>query len=747
MSETAVDLLAQVREMALSAYMHQDIPFEKLVAELQPDRDLKRTPFFQMMFILQNAPMSTVEMPGVNAESVIQVESFALNERLAQYDLTTVMWETDGVLEGVIEYKTALFAPETVAQFCTHFVRILEAIVAEPKRQIDAIPLLAQSEVAQLQATQQGQTVSMPPQAVHQLFEETAVSHPQQLALETPKLKLSYDQLNQRANQLAHFMRAQQITSGDVIAVLLPRSPEALTAMLATLKVGAAYLMLDPAYPTERIQTMLADALPKLLLTHSAYAQDWEDELTTIALDAVDDSLADCPTHNLDLPYQPEQPAYLIYTSGSTGKPKGVLVPHRALTNHCVAMADEFVLTSADRVLQFASLSFDVAAEEIFPTWARGATLVLRPDELPLSFTEFVAEQDLHVLNLPAAYWHDWVAQSHSANQPVPDCVRLMVVGSEKVLPSRLAQWLEIAPTHCRWLNAYGPTETAVTATIFDPAGEVYGEAAVPIGRPIANVTTYVFDVQLNLVPRGVTGELYIGGEGLALGYLNRPDLTEQAFIIHPETGERLYKTGDLVRRSRSGDLAFVGRADNQVKVRGFRIELGEIEAVLREHAQVDDCLLIAHEEPEQPMQLIAYCVTQVDVLNATEMRQYLQTQLPSYMIPASFIFISEFRYTANGKIDRRALPTPTTQEIAAYVPPSTEREMLVAGIWADVLQKPQVGLYDNFFDLGGHSLLATQIVSRIRQAIAVEVPIRMLFEAPTVGDFVNNLPEVDLFG
>ncbi|GJM42730.1 MAG: hypothetical protein DHS20C20_30120 [Ardenticatenaceae bacterium] len=455
--------------------------------------------------------------------------------------------------------------------------------------------------------------------------------------------------------------------------------------------------------------------------------------------------LADFADGNLERPYQPEHPAYLLYTSGSTGKPKGVLIPHRALSNHCQAIQTEFALQPSDRALQFASLSFDVAAEEIFPTWAAGGTLLLRSADLPLSFTDYVAAQRLTVLNLPASYWHEWVASSADAQQNIPDCVRLMVVGSEKVSPARWAQWQTIAPAHTRWLNGYGPTETTITATLYEPSqNATIATTAMPIGKPIANVTAHVLDEHLQPVPTGVVGELYIGGAGLALGYLARPARTAQAFITHPQSGQRLYKTGDLVRRLADGNLAFIGRADNQAKVRGFRIELGEIEAALRLHPHVRDCLVVTRELADQPTQLVAYCV--MDEGDTANLRQFLQTQLPSYMIPATFVPLEQFSYTPNGKIDRRALPTPSLNGANSYVAPTNETEQCVADIWADMLDRPQVGIHDNFFDLGGHSLIATQIVSRIRQALGVELPIRTLFESPTVAELVKNLPTTDLF-
>ncbi|MEM7114296.1 MAG: amino acid adenylation domain-containing protein [Chloroflexota bacterium] len=739
------DLLTNVRQMALDAYSHQDVPFEKLVEVLQPERDLSRTPFFQIMFILQNAPQSTHDLPDLT------VESFPLGERLAQYDLTTVMWEDGDCLQGVIEYKTALFEADTIAQFCRHFERLLTAVPLNPTEKIANLPLLSEAETAVLQAQQQPKTAPIKPRAVHQLFEETAVRHPHAIALDTGTQTLSYSQLNAQANQLAHYLRQKGIGHGQTVALLLYRSAATITAMLATHKSGAAYLLLDPDAPADRLHTMLDDAQPSLILTQSAI--NLTTTIPTVALDQLT-MLDSYPNNNPNTSYQPDTPAYLIYTSGSTGKPKGVLIPHRAITNHCQAITAEYGLKSADRVLQFASLSFDVAAEEIFPTLAAGATLVLRPTDLPINFSRYVADQQLTVLNLPAAYWHDWVAHSHAQQQPIPACVRLMVVGSEKVLAERLTQWREIAPPDCRWLNAYGPTEATITATIYEPCLETIdvneetgvGQTAVPIGHPIANTTVHILDSHHNLVLNGVAGELYIGGDGLALGYWQRPDLTAAAFVTHPQTGERLYKTGDIVRRLPCGSLAFMGRRDHQVKVRGFRIEFGEIELALRTHQELQDCLVIAQETADQPTRLIAYCIPNKNAPTPNDLRQFLQTRLPSYMVPAAFVLLDEFPLTTSGKINRRALPLPDSSPTASYIPPDGDTEQTIATIWAEVLQQPQVGRHDNFFDLGGHSLLATQIVSRIRQALTIELPIRALFESPTVAELASNLPTPDLF-
>jgi amino acid adenylation domain-containing protein len=500
--------------------------------------------------------------------------------------------------------------------------------------------------------------------------------------------------------------------------------------LLGILKAGGGYVPLDPAYPQERLAFMLQDSQVPLLVTQQHLVQNLpEHRARVVQLDREWQAIARESKDNLGSEVNPENLAYVIYTSGSTGKPKGVLIQHQGLVNYCVAVIKKYGLQSSDRILQFSSLSFDIAVEELFPSWGSGTSVILRSEAMlssNLDLLQIIQQEQLTVLSLPTAYWHQWVHTLVLANQPLPETLRIVIVGGEKVSPTTLLAWGQlVGAERIRWFNTYGPTEATVVATVYEPEALLAPQEVtsdLPIGRPIANTEIYLLNAQLQPVPIGVTGELYIGGHGLARGYLNHPELSAQKFIPHPfsnKPGVRLYKTGDLARYLPDGNIQFVGRLDDQVKIRGFRIELGEIEAVLGQHPAVDEAVVVVREDVPGNKRLVAYVVVnQATAPTIPHLQQFLKQKLPEYMVPSAFVTLDSLPLTPNGKIDRRALPVPDTSRPfgeGAYVAPQTPVEEMLAGIWAQVLEVKQVSIHDNFFDLGGHSLLATQLISRLR--------------------------------
>ncbi|MFZ0803665.1 MAG: amino acid adenylation domain-containing protein [Terriglobales bacterium] len=580
-------------------------------------------------------------------------------------------------------------------------------------------------------------------ECLHQLFETQAQRTPAACAVEQDGKRISYAELNATANQLAHYLRSSGVRSNDRVAICLGSCPEFLISLLAVLKAGGACVPLDPSYPKQRRKFMLEDVQARTLLTlPEILAEIGPISTPAIALNAVWPFVREQNNQNLRDTCTPDNLAYVIYTSGSTGTPKGVLLGHRGLVNHATAAVELYGLGPADRMLQFSSLSFDIAIEEIFPTWLAGGTVVLKDAGFSLGFQEFsdfVCKQEITALDLPTAYWHEWTNYLFDHRQHPPEKVRLVIVGGEKVSAPALDRWHSLAGRKVRWVNTYGPSEASVIATAYEPASAESGTLSnVPIGRPIANVRVYLLDASLDPVPIGERGELYIGGVGIAQGYLNRPTLTEEKFVSDPfatEPGARLYRTGDMARYRPDGEIEFLGREDDQVKIRGFRVEPGEIEEALGRHAGVREAAVIAHEDESGEKRLAAYVVLADGVrAGESELRAYLSEQLPDYMVPSVVVFLEAMPVTANGKLDRQNLPKPAAHsgaegEAANETDPLRRR---VLKIWQEVLGR-RVGPQDNFFESGGHSLLAAKLMHRIGQIMGRPLPLAMLLESPTV--------------
>jgi amino acid adenylation domain-containing protein len=745
---TFARLLGRVREVTLGAFAHQDVPFEKLVEELQPERDTSRTPLFQVMFSLQNAPLPSRQL----GEVLMRLTDD--ETRWSQFDLTIDLMERDDAIVCALEFNTDLFDHETAERMLGHYLRLLEEVAADPHRTLLGLPLLTERERGQLLVEWNDTAREYPrDRCIHELFEEQAGRRPEAVALALEGEQVTYSDLNRRANRLAHYLRRAGVGPEARVGILLERSAGMAVALLAVLKAGGAYVALDPLYPPERLRRMLEDAGASVLVStrrlsdelpgHPARVVLIDDEWPRVAEESVENPARVAAADNL---------AYLVYTSGTTGRPKGILVQHRSLVNAIYAFITHHGVTERDRILQFASLSFDVAAEEFFAAWLGGARLVMHPAPsvtTPEQFVQFLEDEAVTLVNLPASFWAEWATAVSERGCRVPEGLRRVVVGNEKTLPESLLKWQSAVGHQVTWNNAYGPSETTITASVYEPrrGAERIGAGAVPIGRPVMNAAVYVLDQSRRPVPIGVAGELCIGGAGLARGYHGRPAQTAERFTPNPYAaagGERMYRTGDLARYLPDGNIEFLGRVDEQVKVRGFRIEPGEVEAVLSRHEGVREAAVVARPDGRGGNRLVAYVVEREGRAATTpELRRHLRETLPEYMIPSAFVTLEALPLTPNGKVDRRLLPEtdgarPELEEV--YVAPRSEIERAVAGVWREALKVERVGVNDNFFNLGGHSLLLVQVHSRLREVLQAEVSIIEMFKYPTVGALAEHM-------
>ena len=719
--------LQQVREVCLGAYAHQDVPFERVVEELQPERDLSRSPLFQVLFELQNAPLGYLELQGLKLEPLVG------NLDTTKFDLTLTAMEAETGLQVWLEYNTDLFEEPTVARMFEHWRGLLEAAVAQPEQSLTTLPMLTEAEQQQLLAWNDTDVDYPRDGTLTSLFTEQARRTPVAVAVEHEGVQLSYAELNRRANRLANHLRRLGVGPEVRVGLSMDRSPELVVGLLGVMKAGGAYVPLDREYPLGRLRFMIEDAQLRLVLTKesSAFAKAGVQviDLTAAAEEIGKESEAE-PESGVTA----DNLAYVIYTSGSTGTPKGVEVDHRAVLR-TVLNTDYIQVTPEDRVAQAANTAFDASTFEVWATLLNGATSVVLDKETVLGGEKLavaIRERQISVLYLTAALFHHMAQVAPGAFAPL----RAVLFGGETVDPRWVRAVLHDGSPE-RLLHMYGPTEVTVFST-WKMVTELADDAStVSIGRSTTNTESYVLDEWLQLSPVGVNGELYHGGDGLARGYLNRPELTAERFVPNPyarRAGERLYRTGDIVRYHPNGELEFVGRRDAQVKVRGYRIELGEIETVLTRHPQVRQAVMVVREPEPGNKQLVAYVAGEVVV---SELRSYLKEKLPEYMAPQLIVTLESLPLTRVGKIDRQALPSPDTAVLASedYVAPRTATEQTLVEIFRKVLKLEEVGVYDNFFELGGHSLLATQVVSQIRERFALELSLRSFFTSPTVAD------------
>lgn len=578
---------------------------------------------------------------------------------------------------------------------------------------------------------------------LHELFEDQVKRTPNVPAVVQENRSLSYRELNAKANQLAHYLRSLGVQKDDPVAICLGSSPEFATALLAVLKAGGACLPLDPTYPKQRLGFMLEDAQARVLLSVPELLAAMGPVLTPVVdLNVAWPFISQQNDQNLTDTAAPESLAYIIYTSGSTGTPKGVLLGHRGLVNHSAAAIQLYGLRPDDRMLQFSSISFDIAIEELFPTWSSGGAVILKDPGFSLGFPEFmefIRKQEITALDLPTAYWHEWTNYLHDHEQSPPASLRVVIVGGEKVSAPILARWHSRAGKRVRWVNTYGPSEASVIATAYEPDfSDGQAGSSVPIGRAVANTRIYLLDRSMEPVPIGEAGELYIGGVGIAHGYLNRPDLTDEKFVpdsFSSDPQARLYRTGDMARYRPDGNIEFLGREDDQVKIRGFRVEPGEVEEMLSGHPCVRETAVIAREGEAGEKRLVAYVVlARNSSVAESEFHGYLRQRLPDYMVPSMFVTLETMPMTPNGKVDRRSLPEPKPQRGLGPEAASSGNNLQsqIHKIWQEVLGRP-VGPRDNFFEVGGHSLQAAKLMHLTGQVVGRTLPLALLLEAPTV--------------
>ncbi|WP_223278611.1 non-ribosomal peptide synthetase family protein, partial [Nostoc sp. 'Peltigera membranacea cyanobiont' 232] len=767
------ELLPRIREMALSAYAHQDLPFEMLVETLQPERDMSHTPLFQVMFALQNAHISEIELTGLT------VSSLPIESSTAKFDLTLSMENTSTRLVGGWEYNTDLFDSSTIERMALHFVTLLEGIVANPEQRISQLPMLTASEQQQLLIEWNNTQVDYPQdKCIHQLFEEQVERTPDAVAVVFENQQLTYHELNCRANQLAHYLQSLGVKADVLVGICVERSLEMVVGLLGILKAGGAYVPLDPEYPQERLSFMLENAQVSVLLTQQQLVDKLQKhQAQVVCLDTDWHFISQFNQDNLIAEVQATNLVYVIYTSGSTGTPKGVLIAHKGLLNLVLWHQRTFKITTLDKATQLAGTGFDAAAWELWPYLTAGASIYLVKSEIlasPVNLRDWLISHEITIGFVPTPVTQELLSLEWTT---AGLALRYVLTGGDK-----LNQYPP-ASLPFQVVNNYGPTENTVVTTSGVVVAKEQDRVSPSIGRPISNTHIYILDKYLQPVPIGVPGELHIGGAGLARGYLNRPELTQQKFIPNPfgrsrgaeeqggkgaeilpnpqspvpsdalslslaqplaEKCPRLYKTGDLARYLPDGSIEYLGRIDNQIKIRGFRIELGEIEAILSQHPGVRENVVVAREDIPGEKRLVAYFVPQLEQTPTTnDLRIFLKEKLPQYMVPSAFVRLEFLPLTPNGKVDRKALPVPDSdnaQLAVSFVAPRTPVEKVLADIWANVLHLEQVGVLDNFFELGGHSLTTIRVMSQVNETFQINLPLRHLFTAPTVAELAGTI-------
>jgi amino acid adenylation domain-containing protein/non-ribosomal peptide synthase protein (TIGR01720 family) len=746
------ELCRRAGASVVGAIEHQDFPFPLLVERLQIVRDPARSPLFQTMISFERPHRAEARnSPAfvVNGEPVrrllgqLEIEPIPLLNNSSQFDLTLALRESDGNLFATLEYNTDLFNDSTIDRWISHFLVLLESATSDPDMAVSALPLVKTEDLVRLARPSESRSSSLnSAQLVGKAIAETSCRQPNAVAVIDGRRSLSFGELRNRVENLAGRLCGLGLGLDDVVGLFAERSVDAVVMMLAILEAGAAWLPLNPSLPKTRLNALVEDARPRFVLAPGSLIGQAPGRAISLDIEAP-----------LVPPSGPcgAAPAYVMHTSGSTGKPKGVVIPNRALANHAVAAAARYELAPGDRVLHFASLAFDVGIEEIFPALLAGATVVVRrPGDVPTikEFDTLLREQRITAVNLPASYWHEWVAEIDRGRVEIPPHLRLVVAGSERLLAASVSAWSRHVGSRVRLLNAYGTTETTITSTVYDAGASVSRDAIdVAIGKPLEGVRVYVVDSQMQLLPVGIPGEALIGGASIALGYLNQPGETAERFIPDPfqkSPGARCYRTGDRMRWRPDGNLEFLGRLDEQIKIRGFRVEPAEIEAALRRHPVVTDAAVIAHKI-EGRMLLAAFIAPmEVDV---EHLKSFLAECLPDYLVPSMFVPLGALPRTASGKIDRRALPSLETGAASAprtERPAGTRAELALCRIWSDVLGVPNVGIDHNFFALGGDSILAIQVIARARRE-GMRLTVRQFLSHPTLSALAASAEEAGI--
>jgi amino acid adenylation domain-containing protein len=770
------ELLQKVRKTALEAYEHRELPFDRLIEALEPERRLNQTPLFQVLFELRSMPRVQTITTGD-----LHIERRSMEFNLGTWELMLQFSQTGDSFHGILEFASELFHPDTIERMAKHYETLLRSIVADPNRQLFNLAMLTQAETEQFMVAGNETRKDYPKdKCIHELFERQVERTPDAIALVFESQQLTYRELNSIANQLAHYLRKQGVGPEVMVGICVTRSVEMVVGILGILKAGGAYVPLDPQYPRERLAFMLGDAQVSVLLTQRRVLEGGiEDRRSKPALReaegmadgdsrfsifdpriqvaCLDRDWEDIARESQDNPPRlttPDNLVYVIYTSGSTGTPKGTLISHHNVVRLFYATHSWFHFNANDVWTLFHSYAFDFSVWELWGALLNGGRLVIVSSEVnrsPEEFYDLLRRERVTVLNqTPGAF-----RLLMEAEQSIPDCnslaLRLIIFGGESLDVQSLRPWFKRhGDQEPQLVNMYGITETTVHVTYRAiKETDVQSRGSSLIGVPLPDLELHILDQNRQLVPVGVPGELYVGGSGLARGYLNRAELTAERFVIHPfdhREGRRLYKSGDLVRRLSNGELEYLGRFDNQVKIRGFRIELGEIEAVLSQHPEVRQLVVMAREDVPGDKRLVAYVVSDPKKMpTSSELRNFLRERLPDYMLPSSFVFLETLPLTPNGKVDRKALPVPDQMRLGLTEPfasPRTPAEEQLAAIWRELLRRDQVGIRDSFFELGGHSLLLMQLASRITDAFQVRIPLRVLFDRSTIEEMVSAILE-----
>ncbi|BAY86595.1 amino acid adenylation domain-containing protein [Calothrix parasitica NIES-267] len=732
-------LLKQTFQVVSQEKKHQDFNWSQLVQQL-PTNDAG---IFQVMLNLQDAEITDTPLP-------ININEFEL-------DLSLFIVSSPEGLKGTVAYNQELFAPNTIKRFISHFENLLNAIVLNPDTLVKKLTILSEIESNQI-LVEWNQTEFEYPRdkCIHQLFSSQVAKTPDAVAVIWKDQQLTYQQLDNRANQLANYLQTLGVKPDVLVGICINRCLEMVVGILGILKAGGAYVPLDPDYPQERLSHMLDDSgVSVLLTTEDLLSEIPPNKAQQICLDKDWDNLIATQKEQAPLSdVSPSNLAYVIYTSGSTGKSKGVMIEHNSLVNFTQTATLEYGINHNDRILQFASISFDVAAEEMYPCLTTGATLILRTDDFLTDGSGMLQkcnEWKLTVIDLPTAYWHQIVSDLDNYNCTIPDSLRLVIIGGEAVIPEKVASWHNYFKNKKspEFINVYGPTEATVVVTKCKLSESIQknGLPRMTIGRPFGNVKIYILDSNLNPVPIGVPGELHIGGVCLARGYLNRPDLTAQKFIPDPfNPGMKMYKSGDLARFLSDGNIDFLGRIDHQVKIRGFRIELGEIETVLNQHLSVKQAIVIPQDYDAGDKRLIAYVVPRNSQLpQGQQLKDFLKTKLPDYMLPSGFVFLDALPLTPNDKVDRKALPKPDKANLNLqqdYFAANNDVEQKLVALWEKAFAIHPIGIKDNFFDLGGNSLMATSMVAQIDYLFDKKLNQAVFFEAPTIEELADIITQ-----
>ncbi len=770
------ELLDRVRNAALDAYAHQDLPFEKLVEEINPERNSAHSPLSQVMFSFQNFQGSPLDLSGCSALPL------DVDRGTSKFDLTLQISQESSRMLCLVSYNTDIFDEKTIARMLGHWRTLLEKIVANPEQRVSDLPLMNEAERHQVLVEWNDTKREYPrDNCVHELIEEQVEATPDALAVVGPLTSsgspesqtLTYRELNTRANQLAHYLRKQGVGPEAPVGIFMERSLDMIVALLGVFKAGGAYVPLDPDWPPERLGLIMANGDIEVVLTQTqllATVSDSTDSAgrhankrqslsvqaapylgsgvpcrTIVCLDNDWPNIGRENDQNPRSEVTPKNLAYVIYTSGTTGQPKGVMIEHRSLANYLSWVKDGLIGDRIDSLPVVTRLSFDASLKQIWAPLLRGHAVWLLSNEIvsdPPALRRAVAGRKKVGINCVPSLWEAMLQGSGGSANPAMPCNEAitLLMGGDRLTQELVARSFAGFPSLQIW-NLYGPTE----ATANVAAAKIAREDQVTIGHPIDNSEVYILDRYLNPVPIGVPGELYIGGDGLARGYLNNTDLTAENFIPSPfsiEPGARLYKTGDRARYLLNGNIELFGRIDDQVKIRGFRIEPGEIESVLTRYPTVREAVVVARQDSPGEKRLVGYVVTN-GAVEVSALRGFLKEKLPDCMIPSAFVFLHSLPLTPSGKIDRKALPAPNPSRPeleSVFVAPHTHTEEVVARLWAEILKLEEVGIDDNFFELGGHSLLATQVISRLREAFGIELPLRSLFESPTVADLAERI-------